>query len=602
MFYKLEKTVLFDGEKNYIDITSTMQHFIHNSTFSFKCIFKTKCDNYMTILSAFFKETFIPDFAICLNKGYFAIYTKINNKNIIINSAEAFNDEKEHTLTINMQKDGLKLYVDNAIIIENIDIYPFCQFNYIGFINIGRGVLLENFDNYFKGTLRDIYISNTPFNIENIKQFPNKTKLFYNGMDNITNYRIPNLISLPNGTLIASVDARIDANGDNPNHIARAIKISKDNGETWSKSNIICDFGGYGREDGASAIDGSLLYDDTTSTLFMIFGHTSKNIGTFVAKKGTGFNKNKEKILIHKNGQKFSIDKNNQIIDKNKTKTNYFVNSIGTVFENNIPISSICYGNDRLFKQEDTSFLKMIKSIDNGETWSDPIDLNPQIKKDFMKFIGPSPGIGIKLKNGKYKGRLIYPIYYSNEHSVFSSAIIYSDDNGHSWNIGASVNDGRIFNGEKINSETITNYNCNLGECQVTEIENGNIKIFLRTSFYKKIATAVSVDGGETFGQISIDENTLDCECQSSIIKIDYNGKSYHILTNPHNEKSRRLGQMKISDNNTSSWRYTKTIENGDFAYSCMTLLKDDTIGVLYEGIGVDIFFKKIKLADLKIY
>ena len=49
-----------------------------------------------------------------------------------------------------------------------------------------------------------------------------------------------------------------------------------------------------------------------------------------------------------------------------------------------------------------TSFLIMLYSDDDGKTWSEPIDLNPLLKKEWMHFWGCGPGTGIQLKYGPH--------------------------------------------------------------------------------------------------------------------------------------------------------------------------------------------------------
>ena len=74
-----------------------------------------------------------------------------------------------------------------------------------------------------------------------------------------------------------------------------------------------------------------------------------------------------------------------------------------------------------------TCFLQMIYSDDDGATWSAPINLNQDVKEEWMSFCGTSPGTGVQLRSG----RLVVPIYYNGEHKRhFSAAVVYSDDGG----------------------------------------------------------------------------------------------------------------------------------------------------------------------------
>jgi len=75
------------------------------------------------------------------------------------------------------------------------------------------------------------------------------------------------------------------------------------------------------------------------------------------------------------------------------------------------------------------------------------------------------------MKKGKYAGRLIFPIYYTNEYGYMSCCVIYNDDHGRTWHRGGSPNDGRVWVGEKIHSRTLQIHEAMLTESQVVELE-----------------------------------------------------------------------------------------------------------------------------------
>ncbi|MCI0626906.1 MAG: glycoside hydrolase [Acidobacteria bacterium] len=57
-----------------------------------------------------------------------------------------------------------------------------------------------------------------------------------------------------------------------------------------------------------------------------------------------------------------------------------------------------------------TFMYKAIKSVDDGETWSEPIDITPKVKKPEWSAGSPGPGKGIQMRSG----RLIIPRYYAD--------------------------------------------------------------------------------------------------------------------------------------------------------------------------------------------
>ncbi len=214
-----------------------------------------------------------------------------------------------------------------------------------------------------------------------------------------------------------------------------------------------------------------------------------------------------------------------------------------------------------------------------------------------MKFLGTGPGAGIQIENGQYAGRIVFPVYYTNGAGKQSSAVIYSDDHGETWNMGESPNDGRdLGNGSFGNSQTMTD-GLELTECQVVEMPNGQLKLFMRNAgSYVRIAT--SFDGGATWdSEVYEDKNLPEPYCQLSVInysqKID--GEDAIVFANPKGA-GRTNGTVRfgiIKQNGTHSngepryefeWRYNKLVKAGTYAYSCLTELPNGDIGLFYEG------------------
>ncbi|HDR1444956.1 TPA: exo-alpha-sialidase, partial [Pasteurella multocida] len=157
-----------------------------------------------------------------------------------------------------------------------------------------------------------------------------------------------------------------------------------------------------------------------------------------------------------------------------------------------------------------TAYVWLIHSDDNGKTWSNPIDLSAQVKKDWMKFFGTGPGVGIQTKNGS----LLFPIYYTNQHGKQSSALVISKDGGKTWDLGESPNDNRTtlkgMNSRELNWNSWENRSAEslgyeLTESQLVELNNGDIKLFMRNKS-GKVMMSTSKDGGYTW----IDTQKID--------------------------------------------------------------------------------------------
>src|SRR5699024_5978233 len=183
-----------------------------------------------------------------------------------------------------------------------------------------------------------------------------------------------------------------------------------------------------------AAIDTSLLQDTETGTIWMLFCHTPGGIGLWQSEAGIGFDKMGRKVLYDINDDIYHMDENGYVYNHDETQTAYHIDNHGNVFRDGTAHGNIFFkkgvAKNERFLEARTSFLQIIKSEDDGVTWSNPIDLNVQVKEPWMKFIGTGPGRGLQLKGDTYKGRLVFPIYFSNEHSKMSCAVIYSDDNG----------------------------------------------------------------------------------------------------------------------------------------------------------------------------
>ncbi|SMO85521.1 sialidase-1 [Saccharicrinis carchari] len=81
-------------------------------------------------------------------------------------------------------------------------------------------------------------------------------------------YRIPTIVTAPNGDLICAMDERVPSCNDlNRNKdINIVVRRSKDNGKTWSKMETIVDF-----PLGKSASDPSMIVDEVTGEIFLFY-------------------------------------------------------------------------------------------------------------------------------------------------------------------------------------------------------------------------------------------------------------------------------------------------------------------------------------------
>ncbi len=88
--------------------------------------------------------------------------------------------------------------------------------------------------------------------------------------DDVKCYRIPAIVTAPNGDLIASIDERVPNCGDLKwsKDINIIVRRSSDNGKTWSDIETVVDFP-YGK----SASDPSLIVDHVTNEVFLFYNY-----------------------------------------------------------------------------------------------------------------------------------------------------------------------------------------------------------------------------------------------------------------------------------------------------------------------------------------
>lgn len=421
--------------------------------------------------------------------------------------------------------------------------------------------------------------------------------VFYPGLDGSKAFRIPALLHTMDGTLIAGIDKRIDHGGDSPANIDMMIRRSLDQGATWENGVVINNYPGN-----ASNIDQSLLQDKDTKRIFSLVLGFPEGGGFPTAQRGTGYKTidgKKYLVLKDSSNQEYTVRENGEVFNSSNEKTTYVVDSLRNLYNNDTKISNIFLSNSPL-KPLVTSYLELWHSDDDGITWEGPVNINADLKEEWMVFLGAGPGTGIQLTEGPHAGRLVFPVYFTNEKNRQASAVIYSDDHGATWHRGESPNHGRIVNGVTLDERTFDGSANELTEAQVLEMPDGQLKMFMRNySGYAQIAT--SFDGGETWdSEVVTERDLIAAYCQLTAIRYDgqIDGEEAVIFASPANSSSRINGTVKVGlikedgtyENGRTKylfdWKYSQLVKEGYYAYSSLANLADGNIGLFYEGTG----------------
>ena len=408
-------------------------------------------------------------------------------------------------------------------------------------------------------------------------------KVFSKETGNANNYRIPSLVRLNDGSLVASSDERFYTASDNPNRIEKVVRISNDNGLSWGKQITAVATLGDDKQHSSAAIDPATLYDDETNTIFMLYSFTPAGIGIRNCGVGSGLVDGKQRVV--KGLCNYIID-NGELTHKGKS-TGIKVDEQG-----NLSIGGNVFTATSPYKAYGTSYLMLTKSTDGGNTW---------VEVDKDDYGTPGPANGIKIKEGKYAGRLVFPVYYGLTKMPMSltCAVIWSDDNGNTWEIGATPEiEGRF---PKKNPWIIPDPLMTT-ESQVVELPGGDIAVFMRNHNKKRrILRAVSKNGGESWEKPEFIEDLPHCICQITAIGFEYEGKFTIACINASDTKKRVNGKLKISLDEGKTFPYSYTIAEGEFVYSSAVYLGNGDIAVLYEDSTKheDIKFTVINLKDV---
>ena len=280
--------------------------------------------------------------------------------------------------------------------------------------------------------------------------------LFDTGYHGARSYRIPSLLTLDSGVILAGADQRVSIPNDAPNDINLVMRRSLDGGATWEEMRTLLSLPGTGAL-GASLIDSVLVQDRSTGRVICLVDQFPGGIGQPNAAVGTGFDEQGRRVLHNRAGELFAVEPDGSVVTEVGEATDYRIvlsgddaagTRAGDVLRGGRAAGSIYLAHehapeDCLF-QHRGSHLLMLTSDDDGATWSEPIDITAQVKADWMCFLGTGPGNAIQLTAPEHAGRILAPVYYSHEAggtAYLSCAAIYSDDGGTTWTLGASPND-----------------------------------------------------------------------------------------------------------------------------------------------------------------
>ena len=217
------------------------------------------------------------------------------------------------------------------------------------------------------------------------------------------------------------------------------------------------------------------------------------------------------------------------------------------------------WDNDRVF---------VMRSEDDGNSWSEPREITGDVKLAGWTWYGTGPGHGVQLRGG----RLVVPSYHIEGPRLIwpfqHSHIVYSDDHGATWELGGVLGEGT-------------------GECEAVETQDGRLYLTMRPAREgsTKHLGAWSDDGGMTWSEVVEEEGLSDPLCQASIVRFTQEGthdRNRVLFLNPASSE-RDTMTVRISYDECRTWEVSKVLHSGPSAYSDMAVSPNLAIGCLYE-------------------
>jgi sialidase-1 len=334
----------------------------------------------------------------------------------------------------------------------------------------------------------------------------NKIPVFIAGKHGYDSFRIPAIIRLPNGDLLAFAEGRVNGSADFGN-VDIVTKKSTDKGRSWSDFKVVVNNDSLQADNSAPVVD--LLDPKYPQDRIFLFYNTGNQPESKI-KQGIGTRK-------------------------------------------------VWYKT----------------STDNGKTWSKPVNITSQVKKDSWRSYANTPGHAMQFDYGKYKGR----IYVAANHSKGDPKPHFEDYHAHGY---YTDDHGKTFH----LSENIPFPGSN--EATAAELGNNRLMMNIRNQKGEPPTriVAISNDGGVHWDTTYYDHQLPDPICEGSILNIgDKNHHNLLAFCNNADTTKRQNLTLRISFDGGKTWskKYLVDKPGESTGYSDIVKIARHKVGVLYE-------------------
>jgi sialidase-1 len=347
--------------------------------------------------------------------------------------------------------------------------------------------------------------------------------------DGVHTCRIPTLATSAAGTLLCVYDMRRRAARDLQEDIDIGLSRSGDGGQTWESPRVIMDMGTY---------DGLPQEQNGCSDPGMVVDHQTGEIFCFAV------------WMYGKPGKHQWTDD----------------------------------GSEPGYEIGKSAQFMLVRSQDDGRTWSEPENLTRRLKPAEWWLLAPSPQQGVQLADGT----LVMPCQGRDAAGVPLAALLISRDHGSTWTVSQPAYSGG-------------------NECQAAVLGDGSIMLNMRNDHERFRAVYVTRDLGQTWEPHATNRNTLiEPNCNGSLCRCDYvrNGEAGHVLlfANPHSQETRTHHTIQVSFDDGRTWPesfHRLLDESPGSGYASLTVIDHSHVGIVYEGSQAQLVFERFSLDEL---
>ncbi len=427
---------------------------------------------------------------------------------------------------------------------------------------------------------------------------------FAPGTGGSQNFRIPGIVTLDDGTLIAACDARWNHAGDGAG-LDTIVSVSKDNGKTWEYTfaNYLGDNGDVYNNLSTCFIDPGIATDGKKAYLIADLwpAGIALNTSKYSPVAGeNGFDDNNNLLLRDVSKDTVTIGGYGYNTMAANASYDYYLDLAtltlhhkdGTAVEGytvdayfNITgngVNTNLFFSDSPYQPYPTDYLYMTTSED-GLNWSTPKLLNLKEESEQTLLVGPG--------NGTYHEANGHMIFTAYEHSsgYERTSLIWMDENGN-WTRSEDATDSTWSS-----------------EASAVVLADGTVRVFYRDGYATLRYTDYVYDESVNNYVVSAREVSTtaakDTGCQLTAIKYSeqIDGKDVILVATP--TTSRRINGyiyvFLVGEDNAMELAYAYNVTPDFYAYSCLTELADGSIGLLYESASSKIDFVAYDFADI---